>query len=280
MINVIKMDLFRMFKTKSLYVVWLTFILLIVFSTIMIKDDYSEEAIQQENYQTTVQESADENLGMNVILPTKPGTHITIYDTFYANVKGKAVALFIVIFAVIFSTADMKSGFIKNIGGQVKNRISLVLSKALILTLFTVLTMFLFLGVQGICNQMVFGYLKWGPWKEFLSYFGLSLLLHIAFAMIVMAAAIIIQNNVFSMALAVCLCMNLIFIIYSFFDKAAAAMHIKNFHFVHYTVTGKIAMLPIKMNGKDIRSAVIVGIVYLVISLVFSSFVVQKRDLD
>lgn len=280
MINVIKMDLYRMFKTKSLYVVWLIFILLIIFSTVMIKGDYSEDAIQQENYQTSIQASENENIGMNVILPTKPGERITVYDSFYANVKGKAVALFIVIFAVIFSTADMKSGFIKNIGGQVKNRISLVLSKALILTLFTILTMFLFFGVQGICNHWFFGYLKWGPWKEFLSYFGLSLLLHIAFAMIVMAAAIIIQNNVFSMALAVCLCMNMIFIIYSFLDKVAAAIHIKDFHFVLYTVTGKIAMLPIKMNGKDIRSAAIVSIVYILISLVFSSFVVQKRDLD
>ena len=66
------------------------------------------------------------NVGMMVTLPTEPGEKVTVYDIFFANSQGKFYALFLVIFAVMFSTADIGSGYIKNIGGQVQKRGTLI----------------------------------------------------------------------------------------------------------------------------------------------------------
>ena len=70
--NLIKIDVYRMFHTKSLYIIWIILGAMIVFSTFMTKLDY--EALQ-EPQQGTTQEVTEEkeaseqiNVGMKVEL--------------------------------------------------------------------------------------------------------------------------------------------------------------------------------------------------------------------
>ena len=120
MLNMIKMDLYRMVRTKSMYVVWIVMAAAIFFSTSMSKldiDTMNKEAEQQqtENIAETVKPETI-NMGMSVFLPTQPGEKVTVFDQVYANLQAKFVALFLVIFTVLFSSADIGSGYIKNIG--------------------------------------------------------------------------------------------------------------------------------------------------------------------
>lgn len=126
MLNMIKMDLYRMVRTKSMYVVWIVMAAAIFFSTSMSKldiDTMNKEAEQQqtESIAETVKPETI-NMGMSVFLPTQPGEKVTVFDQVYANLQAKFVALFLVIFTVLFSSADIGSGYIKNIGGQVRSR--------------------------------------------------------------------------------------------------------------------------------------------------------------
>ena len=215
MLNMIKMDLYRMFRTKSMYIVWTVLAVAILFTTFMCKTDYDslskEDAVQQDRLAEPTAENI--NVGMMVTLPTEPGEKVTVYDIFFANSQGKFYALFLVIFAVMFSTADIGSGYIKNIGGQVQKRGTLIFSRSIALAVFTVLTMagaFLF---QAAANGIVFGELEWGNTKAILSYFVTELALHYALVLICMAIAIILKNNVISMVIAVCLSMNVMTIV-------------------------------------------------------------------
>ena len=160
MLNMIRMELFRMFKTKSLYVIWTIFAVLMIVTTALTAgemDAYSLEDRQQ-NYEYAMeeQESGQVNLGMDVTPPTKPGEQVSVFDMFFANIKGKAVAVFMIIFTILYSTADVTSGFVKNIAGQVKNRGLIVCAKAVCLFLYTVLTMMLFFIVQAVANKLFF----------------------------------------------------------------------------------------------------------------------------
>ena len=143
MLNLIKMDLYRMFRTKSLYVICIVLAAALLFTTILCKTDYEilneADAVQQEQVAELTTENI--NVGMMVTLPTEPGEKVTVYDIFFANSQGKLYALLLVIFTVLFSTADISSGYIKNIGGQVRNRGTLIFSRAIALAVFTVLTM-------------------------------------------------------------------------------------------------------------------------------------------
>ena len=113
MLNMIKMDLYRMFRTKSMYIVWIVLAVAVLFTTFLCKTDYDslnkEDAAQQEQFTEPTAENI--NVGMMVTLPTEPGKKVTVYDIFYANSQGKFYALFLVIFAVLFSTADIGSGY-------------------------------------------------------------------------------------------------------------------------------------------------------------------------
>ena len=281
MLNIIKMDLYRMFKTKSMYVIWIVLAAILLITTSLCKTDYEllteKDAMKQE--QVTEPTVDNINVGMMVTLPTEPGEKVTVYDIFFANSQGKLYALLLVIFTVLFSTADISSGYIKNIGGQVGNRGSLIFSRSIALSVFTVLTMtgaFLF---QAAANCIVFGKLEWGNTKAILSYFVAELALHYALVLICMAIAIILKNNVISMVIAVCLSMNVMTIVYGVINSAIQKIGIQNFQIYKYTITGKLSLLPMNPSGNECLAAFGVAIVFIVMMISVSSVVFQKRDI-
>ena len=281
MLNIIKMDLYRMLKTKSMYVIWIVLAAILLITTSLCKTDYEllteKDAMKQEQ---VIEPAVDNiNVGMMVTLPTEPGEKVTVFDIFFANSQGKFYALFLVIFAVLFSTADISSGYIKNIGGQVGNRGSLIFSRSIALSVFTVLTMtgaFLF---QAAANCIVFGELEWGNTKAILSYFVAELALHYALVLICMAIAIILKNNVISMVIAVCLSMNVMTIVYGVINSAIQKIGIQNFQIYKYTITGKLSLLPMNPSGNECLAAFGVAIVFIVMMISVSSVVFQKRDI-
>ena len=283
MLNMIRMELYRMFKTKSLYVIWLVLAAGILFTTGLSADEMKtytmEEKQEMYEYATGQQKSDTVNLGMDVTVPTKPGDTVSVFDLFYGNIKGKFLALFMVIFAVLYSTADMTSGFIKNIVGQVRDRRGLVFAKGVSLFVYTVLTMLIFTGIQTISNALFFDELVFGPVKEFLQYAGIQTLLHFALLIIVMCIAIVLRNNVISMMLSVCLCMNVLVIFYSFLDNLIAKAHIKNFHVLEYTVTGNISFLETNVTAKMAVTALAVSIAFVIVMIEVCSTVFKKRDI-
>lgn len=281
MLNMIRMELYRMFKTKSLYVIWLVLAAGILFTTGLSADEMKtytmEEKQEMYEYATGQQKSDTVNLGMDVTVPTKPGDTVSVFDLFYGNIKGKPH--FMVIFAVLYSTADMTSGFIKNIAGQVRDRRGLVFAKGVSLFVYTVLTMLIFTGIQTISNALFFDELVFGPVKEFLQYAGIQTLLHFALLIIVMCIAIVLRNNVISMMLSVCLCMNVLVIFYSFLDNLIAKAHIKNFHVLEYTVTGNISFLETNVTAKMAVTALAVSIAFVIVMIEVCSTVFKKRDI-
>ncbi len=283
MLNMIRMELYRMFKTKSMYVIWLVLAVGILFTTGLSADEMKtytmEEKQEMYEYATGQQKSDTVNLGMDVTVPTKPGDTVSVFDLFYGNIKGKFLALFMVIFAVLYSTADMTSGFIKNIAGQVRDRRGLVFAKGVSLFVYTVLTMLIFTGIQTISNALFFDELVFGPVKEFLQYAGIQTLLHFALLIIVMCIAIVLRNNVISMMLSVCLCMNVLVIFYSFLDNLIAKAHIKNFHVLEYTVTGNISFLETNVTAKMAVTALAVSIAFIIVMIEVCSTVFKKRDI-
>ena len=234
MLNMIKMDVYRMFRTKSMYVIWIILLASALLTSFLSKIDYDaankewekQQAVESQadtdtdmqaadvvNAQDIEEQQADDsnkeqlsqqntdnvNLGMSVELPTEPGKKVTVMDVFFSNAQGKFYALFLVIFAVMFATADIKSGYIKNIGGQVSQRGMLIVSRAAALALFTAVTFAGIFVFQAAANMLAFKCVVWGNWKEIIPYFLTELMLHYAFVLICMAIAVIIKNNVISM---------------------------------------------------------------------------------
>ena len=281
MLNLIKMDLYRMFRTKSLYVICIVLATALLFTTILCKTDYEilneADAVQQEQVAELTTENI--NVGMMVTLPTEPGEKVTVFDIFFGNSQGKFYALFLVIFAVLFSTADISSGYIKNIGGQVQSRGALVISRAIALAVFTIMTLAGVFVFQAVANGIIFGYLEWGDARAILLYFATEVVLHYALVLICMTIAVTLKNNVISMVIAVCLTMNVMTIVYGLVNNAIQKMGIQNFQIYEYTITGKLSLLPMNPGGKECLAAFGVALAFIVATIVAGSVVFQKRDI-
>lgn len=284
MLNYIKMDLYRMFRMKSFLVIGFVLIMGTFFTTSMSVLDYNAMKEETEkNLQSYEQEmQSDEepvNLGMDVTLPTRPGQMVTVYDQIYANLHGKFIALFMVIFAVLFSASDLSSGYIKNIGGQMKNRGSLILSKAAALFVYTVLTMLFYLIVQTAAQAICFRNLEMGPLKGLMIYLSVQALLHYALLLICMAVTVITRNKVFSMAFAVLVCMNVMIILYSTIDKVIEKLGIENFNLIRYTVTGRMSLLSMSPSAEGCERAVLTAVLFGLAVTALSSRIFRKRDI-
>ena len=314
MLNMIKMDVYRMFRTKSMYVIWIILLASALLTSFLSKIDYDavnkewerqqavesqadtdtdmqaadvvnaqdieqQQAADSNKEQLSQQNTDNVNIGMSVELPTEPGKKVTVMDVFFSNAQGKFYALFLVIFAVMFATADIKSGYIKNIGGQVSQRGMLIVSRAVVLALFTAITFAGIFVFQAAANMLAFKCVVWGNWKEIIPYFLTELTLHYAFVLICMAIAVIIKNNVISMTLSVCLTMNIMSIVYGFIDYVVNRKGLHNFSIYKYTVTGRMAMLPMNAGRDDVVSSMCVAVIFIIIMLSLSSYVFQKRDI-
>lgn len=281
MLNMIRMEVFRMFKTKSQYVIWMVMIACVFLTNSLSAEEILTFSMEekQEMYEAAMDGEESGNLGMDVTLPTKPGADVSVFDGFYANVKGKFIALFMVIFTVLYATADITSGYVKNIAGQVRNRGNLIFAKAAALLLYVVLTMLLFIGVQTLSNAISYQKLVMGPGKEFFQYAAMQTLLHFALVMVIMCVAVVLRNNVISMMISVCVCMNILIMLYGVVDQAVEKLGIHDFHMIDYTVSGKIVNLGMNAAPKAMGMAALVGIVFIVVMLAISMTVFQKRDI-
>lgn len=282
MLNMIRMEMYRMFKTKCMYIIWFILAAGILFTTGLSAEEMKifsmEEKQEMYEYAMGKEESDNVNLGMDVTVPTKPGENVSVFDLFYANIKGKFIALFMVIFTVLYTTADLTSGYVKNIAGQVSQRGGLVIAKAISLFVYTVMSLLIFFLCQTLSNLLFFEEFTLGPVKQFAAYVGIQLLLHYALLLIVMGVAIVLRNNVISMVIAVCFCMNVLMIFYNFLDQLIVKFGIKEFHIVNYTVSGKMLMLGMDISAKTASASIAVAIFFSAAAVAICSMIFQRRD--
>ena len=122
MLNMIKMDVYRMFRTKSMYVIWIILLASALLTSFLSKIDYDavnkewerqqavesqtdidgqtadvvnaqdieqQQAADSNKEQLSQQNTDNVNIGMSVELPTEPGKKVTVMDVFFSNAQGK-----------------------------------------------------------------------------------------------------------------------------------------------------------------------------------------------
>lgn len=304
MINIFKMDLFRLFKTRSFYVMLAIMAAITIFFTYMVKDTFdSMEA--EDNHVQTESENDEQNSndtsfsnGLQlvsygegeeppaIIISSNPESvsvsdknEITLLTMLYDSSCGMMLGLFICIFAVLFATADISHGFIKNIGGQVSSRSILILSKALSLLIYIILFFAAYLVVQAVSTQIFFGYIKLGDTDEFARYLTVQLLLHFALALFCMMAAILLKNNVISIIIAVLLCMDIPLLLCNIINNLLSKTGLTDFDISKYSLTRNIASLEVSMTDSDLIRAFAVGICFAAFSLAVNCMIFKKKDI-
>lgn len=279
MFNLIKMDIHRLLRSKSTWIMICFVISLAVFSVTMTNSDIE---FMKDDPAAVTETMEERPVGIYVeAQPEWVNGTIEIGSVVSVEMRSQLLAILCVIFAAIFTNADYKNGYIKNIAGQFPRREQLVASKFVVIA-FQVLVMVVVFTISIVVS----GYVMWGSdfylgsITELFQYLGVQYLLHLGIAAVMMLLCILTYSTAFSMTSGILLCSGLAVPIYSLINKAINGLKTGlEFDLNKYILDGNITMLLYDSTSEVMVRGVAVGVAFAIVSLFISTIIVKKRDI-
>ena len=279
MLNMIRMELYRMVRMKSFWVILIIVGVMNVL-TVSLNDAMKADPEIQQALEAAESEKDDSvtNIGMSITMERNEDGSYGFLEIITSAAKGMLCVLFIGIFTVIFATADFNTGYIKNYGGAVRHRWHMVAAKATAVLAYTVLffALFIFSSVFGV---YIGGHkLVLDPAGKIVEVLCVQGLLHVVFGWIIMSICLVIRNNLISMIIACCISLHVFAALYSLADKCLKKLGFEDAAILDYTVSGRIMEYGID-SKKILASTVVVAVAFAAVFLMSSSLFVTKKDL-
>ena len=279
MLNMIRMELYRMVRMKSFWVI-LIIVGIMNLITVSLNDVMTDSPELQQAIEAAESEKDNPaaNIGMSISMKRNDDGSYGFLEIITSAAKGMLCALFIGIFTVIFATADFNSGYIKNYGGAVKHRCNMVFAKGVAVMAYTLIFFVLFI-VSSCLGVIVTGRkLAMDPAGKIFEVLTVQGILHVVFAWVIMALCLILRNNLISMIVSCCISMHVFAAMYSLADKGLKKLGWKNASIVDYTVSGRI--MKYGMDSRNILcSTLVVAVVFAVVAALVGSLWMTKKDL-
>ena len=296
MFNAIRMDVYRLFKTKSTYIILVIMIALSVMGTGLMSVMTEMTGAERQQVQTEQMsdnadyageddqfnedtEGAQSQFSVSVSESDPDENDNSVLSFAMSDISGLQAGLFIIIFTVLFSMADINSGFIKSIGGQVKGRGVLIVSKMVAIAIFTAIVIIADFLTQLIAVNMFFDDAVVGSASEIVRLLSSQFVLNFALAVLMMAIAMIIKNNVVSMIIGVCMCSGIFELIFMGINYLMDKIGFNDFDINNILITGKILSVTIGADASDIGYALLTAAIYIAVSVFAVYNVFKHRDI-
>lgn len=296
MFNAIRMDVYRLFKTKSTYIILVIMIAMSVMGTGLMSVMTEMTGAERQQVQTEQMsdnadyageddqfnedtEGAQSQLSVSVSEIDPDENNNSVLSFAMSDISGLQAGLFIIIFTVLFSMADINSGFIKSIGGQVKGRGVLIVSKMAAIAIFTAIVIIADFLTELIAVNIFFDDAVVGSASEIVRLLSSQFVLNFALAILMMAIAIIIKNNVVSMIIGVCMCTGIFELIFMGINYLMDKIGFSDFDINNILITGKIQNVTIGADAADIGYALLTAAIYIAVSVLAVYNVFKHRDI-
>lgn len=251
MTNTIKMDLCRMVKSISTWMVYASAILL-MFSTLYVR--YSGILGNQTE-------------------------KVPLYEL-AGNVQSGVMLIFVVIFSALFVNAEHRTGFIKNIAGQVHHRGVLILSKVVSVAVFTLILFLSIFAVVVLSSQLFAGGVNSSELPGLLNYLGMQVLLHIAFGSVIICIVTLFRSSAAGMTAGILLAVGFGSPVYTVADMLLHKIGVNgNFSISDYMLTTNIGQLVFKGSLHTYMRPLIIAMVFIAATTAIGIYVFQKRDI-
>ena len=296
MFNAIRMDVYRLFKTKSTYIILVIMLALSVMGTGLMSvmtemtgaerqqvqteqmSDKADYAVEDDQFNEDT-EGAQSQLSVSVSEIDPDENDNSVLSFAMSDISGLQAGLFIIIFTVLFSMADINSEFIKSIGGQVKSIGVLIVSKMAAIAIFTSIVIIADFLTELIAVNIFFDDAVVGSASEIVRLLSSQFVLNFALAVLMMAIAIIIKNNVVSMIIGVCMCTGIFELIFMGINYLMDKIGFSDFDINNILITGKIQNVTIGADAADIGYALLTAAIYIAVSVLAVYNVFKHRDI-
>lgn len=291
MLNLIKMDLYRLVRSKSFWVMIIITAVVAFISAFLTNYSFeSIESITDSENMTSIgidmDEESDTAMSIGFTAEFNELDNVlggdTVYFTEYFNYDFSAltVLLFCAIFPPIFVNAEQKYGYIKNIAGQLPNRGMLVIPKLCAVAVQVLVIFAVYLIVSPLSCSILFGdRLVFDFSAEFIKVFALHFLLHYAFAVVVTAVTILLRGSALSMTFGIIVSGGVTTFIYKFADIVLHKIGFsEDFSIGNFAIESCVGDISTQIAGGDLARVILVGAVFLTASIAVSMIAMYKRD--
>lgn len=247
MLNLIKMDLYRMFSMASFYVIICLFSIecvLMVYSSTMESDPL----------------------------------YLSIADLIMTTPSTPFITLFTGIFSALFLIADKSSQFIKNYGGQLKHRCSRIFSKIICIIIYNILFSAITILLLIVSDKIFKTNLELGFDADFFRYYALAFLGNIAFCIVIVLISTLFKSTIPVVILPILISTNVFSIIFSGVDNILHRIGI-DFSTQKYMLSENIYKLPWLEGTDNISFFVLLFLGYSIISAILSCIIFKKKDI-
>lgn len=278
MFNLIKMDMHRLLHSKATWIIICFVIGLAVFSVTMTNSD-----IELMKEDPSIAEETIDGRQVGIYVESDPQWiegDIESGSIISVEMRSQLLAILCVIFAALFTNADYKNGYIKNIAGQFPRREQLIASKFIVIAFQVFFMVAVFAAVIAVSGFVLWGErFCIGSVAEILKYLGVQYLLHLGMAAFIMLLCILTYSAAFSMTGGILLCSGLAVPVYALINKAVNGMKESPvFDINRYLLDGNITMLDFNSGADVMMRGAAVGAVFIIASVFLTMVIIRKRD--
>lgn len=253
MINLLKMDLHRFITNKMMYILLAVFAAFQVFGIFMI-NQYEEP-----NAQTNVLHSMmNESEFIQTMLAQTPSW----------------VLMYIAVFSVYLYMSEYNAGFYKNYISMKNARIYSVISKIIILALFTCLMLVVMVFADLIGRELIFKQSTIGDVGFFVKLLVGQFLLHWAFTIVVLCVTMVVKRMIPSIVIGIVLVLNVIGMVLGALESFVGDTNLSS-----YLLVNSITRIKDFHDVGDIVHVLGVAIVFIGIGSLFAIRYKMREDL-
>lgn len=286
MYNLIKMELYKLFKSASMWILLLGLVLFGFFSAYITGYDLKEMSYNEEYIQNSaeLEEKFNDPSSVNVGVyfrtdPKWSEGNVNLLEYLLVMLQSGIYLVFISIFTALFVNSEVKNGYIKNIAGQIKFRGMLVFSKLPALLIFNIIV---FIGAyltNAIFIRFFLGEVDLGITAELIKLILIQLLLHFAFSCIVMALTMVTKSKAAGIAFGIIFSAGLGALLFMGIDTVLHSMGVsETFNIAKYTIEYNVKLTGLGFNFDDTAKVLLIASLVVIVTSQIAMIVENKRD--
>lgn len=196
------------------------------------------------------------------------------------NIQSKLLLMFLVAFIALFAGNEIRTGFIKNIAGQMRYRWELVIGKLLSISIFTVVLLLAAVLAIMAGSFFFFGYVHIQEVGKFIGYLGMQYLLHIAYGSVSLFLVYLFENVVASLLTWIFLAAGILQVIDALLRNIVPHLKkIADFSIMNYLSSGNVGILSMASGSALYRKALFIAVITWIVMGSLSGLLMQKKDI-
>lgn len=279
MSRAIKLELYRLRRSKYPWIILILSSLMIIGSVYMTKVDYHYYINDKAALENLKINFTQINWGIYVgsVIPDWLDLgYIPITELFMRNIQSKILLMFQTVFIVMYIGDELKSSFLKNINQVFPKKIDLTLGKVAIICVYTLAIFITNFIIMSLSFYFMEGYLKFTEIGIFIKYILTEYLLYITYSIIIMFLAYLIRNSAVTLIIGLLESAGILQIIDTIFHQISGNL---SFSIMNYLISGNIVLLSIDSSDSIYLRVTLLSIIYLVIMIILNTVILSKRDI-